>query len=293
MDLNDPNNEGQSSIEQTAQSLFGDINPNLEIPSDLDENSGTVVEEPVQQQQIEEPVQQQQRQQQVVVQPNADELEAFRQWQVSQQQQQPVQQQPIVQQQQQAPVQQQQPQQLSDAEVARLTNRFVIDEAQYDKMFATEDKAQSIAAFNEIVQGAVRQAVTMSQYLAQEHVSRVQQQVQPYMQFADSQRELMLRENFFNKYPDLRGADVIIRAVQQDMSSKGVKYNSMEELFDAVAKASQAQLRMLSAQGQQVNGTQPRVKPAMASLPAGAGGGGSKMAQTGSGPQTTARSLFG
>lgn len=304
MDPNDQQQQGQGtsdSIESTAQALFGEVNPDLELGSTIDTDPNQQQVEPVQniEPQVEPVVQQQQQQQvqQVQQQLSAEQLAQFQAWQAQQAQQQqqvqPVQQQqqqPAVQQQQQ--VQQAQPQQLSEEEVNRLTNRFVLDEAGYDAIFATENKADSIKALNDVLQGVARQAVTMSHYLIQEAAGGLQQKVAPYMQFADSQRELMLRETFFSRHPDLRGSDVIINAVMTQMAQSGTKFQNNEQLFDAVAQATKAQLSQLGVKGQQIGGGQQTVKPGMATLPVGSSGG-SRMAQTGSGGSNTAKSLFG
>ena len=304
MDPDNPNDISHTDpVEDVARSLFGEPNPVIEaaLNSDLNQEPAEPVEptEPVAPVEPVEPVTP------VVEEPPAtltkEELEQFRLFQQQQKQTPPVLQQqqqtqqpatqPAVQQQQQAPVQ------LSDEEVARLTNRFVVDEKVYDEMFATEDKAASIAAFNKILQGAVRQAVTMASYLHQDGIEKVHQTVRPYMQFADSQREIALRETFFAKHPDLRGADVVIKAVQDEMTRKGQRFQTVEELFDATAKASKAHLAQLQASGQQPKTVQqqPAVKPRMATITNGSGGGGSgqQTAVKSGSPQETARAIFG
>jgi len=293
--MNEPTNaqkEGQS-IEQTAQSLFGEPNPDIE--------SGTKVEEVQKEPEQEQAVAESQVITAVdppavepVVEPSAsiepakptytpEQIAQFQEWQqsqVAQRVQQP------------APVQQQVQQPLSDEEVAKLTNRFTMTEQDFDAIYEAPDKASAIKAFNKILQGTVMQAVTMANYLAQDHAGKVLETAKPYMQFAESQRNLMLHETFYAQHPDLRGADVIVQAVTSNMAQQGVKYPNEKQLFDAIAQASKAQLAKLGKTGQQVVPANGKIKQPMASLPTGSQGG-TKMAPVGSGIQRTAKEIFG
>lgn len=209
----------------------------------------------------------------------------------------PVQQQPV---QQAAPVQQQAPP--TQEEIQRQLNIYNLTEADYDAVFDTEDKAQSIRALNDMLQKAVRQAVTMSNVLVQEQAAKLQQTVQPYMQFADEQRTSVLHQAFYTRHADLQAAQPVVDAVLKQFQQQGVKFNSPEQLFDAVAQNTKAYLLQMqqlgqtatpAAQGPVPTQSAPATgKPRMAALPSGgqggAGAGGGK-----SGKVSTAQSLFG
>jgi hypothetical protein len=211
--------------------------------------------------------------------------------------QQVSQQQPV---QAQAPVQQQAPP--SQEEIQRQLNIYNLTEADYDAVFDTEDKAESIRALNEVLQKAVRQAVTMSNVLIQEQTTRLQQTVQPYMQFADEQRSTGLHQAFYSRHQDLQAAQPVVDAVLKQFQSQGVKFQTPELLFDAVAQNTKAYLQQMQQLGQTVaptaqgqvltQGAPATGKPRMAALPSGgqggAGAGGGK-----SGKVSTAQALFG
>lgn len=207
---------------------------------------------------------------------------------------------PVVQQ---APVQPvQQPQAPSQEEIQRQLNIYNLTEADYDAVFDTEDKAQSIRALDAILQKAVRQAVTMSHVLIQEQAAQLQKTVQPYMQFADEQRTSVLQQAFYDRHKDLAAAQPVVDAVLKQFQQQGVKFNTHEQLFDAVAQNTKAyltQMRQLgqtvapAAQGPVTTQVAPASgKPRMAALPSGgqggAGAGGGK-----SGNVNTAQALFG
>lgn len=218
------------------------------------------------------------------------------------QQQQPQQVAPV-QQQQQVPAQQYQ-QQLSQEEINRSLNVYQMSEKDYDSIFATDDKQQSIQALNQVLQNAVRQAVTMSHVLVTEQVQNLQQTVSPYMQFADQQRTSALEQTFYQMHPDLVSARPVVDAVTKKLKEAGYTFSDASQLFDAVAQNTKAYLSKLTQAGHSAIPTQngqvqgqvvmpsQGAKPPMASLPSGGtsgaggnGAGGAKM--------NTAQRLFG
>lgn len=287
---NAPESVGQS-IEETARSLFGDINPDIESGTRTEEVTPAaetpVVEEPVVVQP--EPVVQERLMQQPEALPtfSPEQLAQFEVWQQSQLGQQVLKQDlASVQQRIQATAP------LPDEEVAKLTNRFTMTEKEFDAIYEAENKADAIKAFNDVLQRTVVQAVTMANYLAQDHAGKVMETARPYMQFAEEQRNMVRQEMFYAAHPDLRGADVVVQAVVSNMIQQGIRFPDEKTTFDAIAQASKAQLAKLGKQGQGAVPANGKVKQPMASLPTGSQGG-TRMAQVGSGPSNTAKNLFG
>jgi hypothetical protein len=290
--------EGQD-VKTLAQSLFSETNPDIEraiehTPSDADNVIPIKSEEVKPVPAVVVPAQTPAIIEQEV-QIDAEKMKQFEAWQQLQQAQSVV---PVQQQQHQAaPVQQQQQQvpQLSKEEADRVLNKFTLTQKEYDAIFKTESEEASIEALNEVLQNTVKQAVTMAFHLVQDTEQRVVSGVKPYMQFADSQREIMLRETFFAEHPTLRGADPILNAVMTQMATGGQKFNTQKDLFDAVAKSTKAQLAQMGMVQGQAN-TKPAgngQKPRMAALPTGGQGGSSQSAATGqSGGSNTARAIF-
>lgn len=214
----------------------------------------------------------------------------------------PPQQQPQVLQQP-PPAQQQPPQQQSPEEIQRALNVYSLSEQDYDSVFNVDSKEESIKALNDVLQKVVRQAVTMSHVLLQDQQQQILQQVQPYMQFADTQRQVMLESSFYQQHPDLQASKPVVDAVLKQFQSQGVKFSDEKQLFDAVAQNTKAYLSQLvqlgqtaapTLQGQQQTqngGTPQGAKPSMAALPRGGQGGAG--ASGGSGKVNTAQALFG
>ena len=234
-----------------------------------------------------------------------EQIAQFQQWQAAQQQQIiPPSTQPIAQQQQ-AP-RAQAPAQLSEAEVDQAINRYRVTPDTFNKLFTEEDPAKASAMLDEMLQGAVKQAVTMSLHLIKDQTVQIQQSVQPYMQFADTQREVMLREQFFQNNPDLRGQDLVIGTVMQQLAAarQSGQYQPANEqqVFLDVATRTKALIAQMQQQGQQVAPqvgavTPQGVKPSMVTIPTASGGAGAGSAggnpSANSGESQAARSVFG
>lgn len=237
------------------------------------------------------------------VQYTPDQIAAFQQWQVAQQQQvipftPPQQVAPA------APVQQQQP--LAQADIDKAINRYTVTPEAFNSLFNEPDPAKAAGILNSMLQGAVIQAVTMAHHLNQQTASELTQRVQPYMQFADTQREQMLREQFFAHNADLKGQDALIQTVMAQMAqerrSGAYRPVSEAQVFTDVATRTKALIAGMQQQGQipaASNGA-PRqaasagTKPQMAVLP-NSGGGGSQSAGTSQarpGESSAARSIF-
>lgn len=206
----------------------------------------------------------------------------------------PVQPQPPV------PAQQQQQAVVPDqAAIRKELNIYEVTEQDYDAIFSTDSKQESMKALNDMLQKAVRQSVTMGNVLVQEAIAQVQQQVQPYMQFADSHRHNVLETGFYERHPDLKPAQQFVDAVLKQFKADGVRFSTPEELFDAAAQNTKAYLLQLQQLGQTVAPAtqglpqpQQAVKPAMAALPSG-GRGGAGNGGGNSGKVNTAQRLFG
>lgn len=208
---------------------------------------------------------------------------------------QPAQVAPVVQQQQQqaAP-----PVQLSEADIKKHLGVYEVNEADYDAIFATDDKKESMTALNSMLQKAVAQAVTMAHVIIQDQQQALVQQVQPYMQFADEQRRGMMEHEFYNTNPDLAQSKPIVDAVLANLRQSGQKFPDAKTLFDTVAKQSKAYLSHLTQLGQTApgapNGQQSTQggKPPMAVQPSGGSGGSGVKSGNAGGQNKTAASLF-
>jgi hypothetical protein len=320
------NPEDETPLESSgdvAASIFGDIsNPAVESAVEPPEGTGSVIEPVVEEAPVVEvpPVVPATPVVPVVpaaapvapapaapAPPTAEQIAQFQAWQAQQAQQfvpvqQPVQQQPVH--------QPQAPRQLTEPEIDKAINRYRVTPEEFNALFNEPDPAKAVGILDGMLQKAVVQAVTMAKHLIDDSASQVQRTVQPYMQFADAQREVMLQEQFFQANPDLKGQDLLIGNVMAQMAverQKGVYQPQSEaQVFSDVATRTKALIAAMQQQGHVVLPAQPGAvqtpvapagKPRMAVLPTRGGGGGAPPSAAGNaaaaGESQDARSIFG
>lgn len=210
--------------------------------------------------------------------------------------------------QQQQPTAQQQ-KQMTPEELDRAFNRFRVTPEIYAEIFDAESPEKSIAALNKLVEGSVKQAVTMAYHVLQDQMGQFNSRIQPYMSFADEQREQMLRNQYFAEFPDHKSLDPIIEQVHQQLKSSGYKPKNTKELFTEVGKRVNAIVDQLKAAagvtgggaqgatagaqggGQQQVQQQASQKPQMSSLKSGGQGG--EPAGSSSGGGNKVKALWG
>lgn len=243
------------------------------------------------------------------VQPTPEQLAQFQAWQAQQAAQQQQFQQPV---QQPAPVQHQPqaPRQMSQEDINKALNVYTVTPEEFNGLFTEQDSAKAAGILNGMLQKAVVQAVTMSKHLIEDQANQLSSRVQPYMQFADAQREVMLREQFFIANPDLKGQDLLIGNVMNQLAIErqqgAYRPQSEAQVFSDVATRTKALIASLQQQGQFVPAPQqqaavapvvPQGKPQMAVMPTRGGGGGQppSAAQNAAaaGESQDARNIFG
>lgn len=82
-----------------------------------------------------------------------------------------------------------------------------------------------------------------------------QQHLTPMQRFIEQQRNTEYERQFFDTYPDLKPHAKIARLVYKDMISQGARFNTPEEAYHAIAKATTALTGGGSAGSAQTSGT--------------------------------------
>lgn len=184
-------------------------------------------------------------------------------------------------------------------EIQRELNVYKMTEKDYAAIFDVETREESIQALDGVLQNVVRQSLTMANVLMEEKFAAMQQQVLPYMQFADDQRSSAMETAFYSRHQDLVASKPVVDAVKKQFTDQGVKFDTAEQAFDAIAKNTKAYLQQLVQLGQTASlpmagqsATPAAQKPRMAQMPAG-GQGGATGGASASGKLNTAARLFG
>jgi hypothetical protein len=153
----------------------------------------------------------------------------------------------------------------------------------------------ALQAHNEMIQGAVRQAVTMAQALYQNQHAQLQQQLNPYMQFANQMRENAYRNEFYETNKDLAGFEPLVEDVKGRLEREGFK-GSKEQVFKRLAEETRKVLSVVQKPGATGNVSQTQANTTTKMTPlsgGGQGGAGSSNTTSAGGGSSTAKSIFG
>lgn len=107
------------------------------------------------------------------------------------------------------------------------------------------DPKKGAAALNNIIQGAVRQAMLMQQDLTASELSRMRGEFEPHVKswqsYQQEQREVSLQNEFYKLHPDLSDERPLVEELTAAMVAKvqagQLKISTKEEGFKAVADA--------------------------------------------------------
>ncbi len=169
----------------------------------------------------------------------------------------------------------------------------------------SDDPAVAQAAYQEMVAGAVREAVTASHMLVQHHVGQLSQQFQPLQQQVGTLAQERMFNQFYNKHGKLKDHDKVVRTVLASLANADKQPETEDELFELLAAQSEGTIKAIDpnfslAANQQNPGQSPGASvpaqgagrsfnqnPQPASFASGTGGGG-----PGSGGQQQSSSIF-
>lgn len=186
---------------------------------------------------------------------------------------------------------------ISPEEFDRRFNVTRADETLFRNVFGIEGDTQvspeRLAAFNQFTQGLVKQAVTMAAFQIQAVEGKLQQHVNPAVEYARAQQHEKLKGEFFKEHKDLEPYEPLVTEVYQKLAASGFK-GDKTSVFKAIAEQSRGILKslpgnLLDATAGQNNpvGQQQQSKPAhrMSTVStggqSGAGGGGKSAPKTG------------
>ena len=160
----------------------------------------------------------------------------------------------------------------------------------------------AVAALQQVVQGAVKQAVTLASLVLEKKMAEVDQRYSPAVNMAQEAQMKQQADRFFGKYPKFKGMEPLLMQIRDSMVARKLQFPNEEAAFEAVSQQADSILKMLpgggntpNTAGQQtqqpagVKNQQP--KPNMPTL-SGKGTGGAPANGTVA-KQSTAQKIFG
>jgi hypothetical protein len=142
-----------------------------------------------------------------------------------------------------APIQQQQQRQYTQEEFDRVMNVYRPSAAQLRALRNAENEEEALAALNDMLQGASRQAITMAQYGMQAQRQEIEQMINPLRSFyAEAQKE-RLKTEFYQQHGDLKPYEPFVTALIDSMQARGMKFPTKEAAFKAASEEARKQLK--------------------------------------------------
>jgi hypothetical protein len=141
------------------------------------------------------------------------------------------------------------------------------------------------AALKELRDGFIKHSDTITQHRLHELQDSLGKKYDPVLKFMESYQNEQAEKRFGEKYPDLSKPTMmkVVKAVADDLKSKGKTFESEDELFDALAKGTEEVIKVhnpnfkLSAGSNPATTTKDQSANAIpVTTPGAAGGGGGK-----------------
>lgn len=189
-----------------------------------------------------------------------------------------------------------QPQQLSPEEIDRATNAFRPTQEHIAALL--EGGESSLKAMQQIVEGAVKHATTISWLQSQMIQRQMQERLDPVMNYYSEAQTEKLRNSFFEQFPDLKQHTKLLAAVKASLDQEGAfNGRTTQDGFNLIATRAKEVLAATGAGnangggGSAPAGTQPPSQ--MASLSRGSQHGAAAAGAGGSASPGTAKVIFG
>jgi hypothetical protein len=189
-----------------------------------------------------------------------------------------------------------QPQQLSPEEIDRATNAFRPTPDHIASLL--EGGENSLKAMQQIVEGAVKHATTISWLQAQMIQRQMQERLDPVMNYYSEAQTEKLRNSFYDQFPDLKQHNKLLAAVKASLDQEGAfNGRSTQEGFNLIATRAKEVLAATGAGNANGGGgaapaaTNPPSQ--MASLSRGSQHGAAAAGAGGSASPGTAKVIFG
>jgi len=163
--------------------------------------------------------------------------------------------------------------QMTQEELDKAMNVFRVTPQHMKALGLSEEAAEYM---NEIVTGAVRQAVTMAMLAQRKLQTDLEGRLTPLQKYMNEANEQKLRAEFFSKHEDLKDVETLVEAVYSRLSTSGVQFKTKDEAFKAIADQTRqllAKLRPVGQGGGGDGGTATKPANKMSTVTTGGRGG--------------------
>jgi len=129
-------------------------------------------------------------------------------------------------------------------ELDKMFNVFKVTPQLLTEQLGIENPTEAqLNFYNNLAQGAARQAATIASMAIAMEVKRLQDQYAPFQAFVEQQQQAKLVDMFFGKYPNLKGYEPLLSKVRDSYLQQGRKFKNEDEAFKTIAEDTVAILR--------------------------------------------------
>lgn len=138
--------------------------------------------------------------------------------------------------------------QLTEDELNKMFNVYKASEAQILAL-GLEVTPERIAVMNEMLQGAARQAASVSSFhtaqLMEQLREEIKTQFNPVAAFVQQQHAEQMKARFYTAYPNLKGLEPLLVKIRDSFMQQGKRFASEAEAFKAVAEEAQKDIKSM------------------------------------------------
>ena len=130
---------------------------------------------------------------------------------------------------------------LTPDEINKALNVVTVTPEMCQQMGLPPESAPMLGQF---AQGVVKQATTMANVLMQHSLAQIQQQLSPYIRFADEQRNMLVEHQFNEQFPHLKGYEKLVTVAAKELIASGYR-GSRTDAFKKVNDSVVATLKQM------------------------------------------------
>lgn len=155
---------------------------------------------------------------------------------------------------------------------------------------------EQLKALEQALHGSAKQAIAMSQYLANQEIEKrlqaFQQQMSPVQNFVQQQQHQALETEFYSRHADLKDHGALCKELALAAQAQRIPFKSPQEAMDFVANKARSLLGKAAPTGQPVS-TRTTQRHSMTPTSLGGNPGSGRSPQPGNSATVSPKDVFG
>lgn len=134
----------------------------------------------------------------------------------------------------------------SPQELAKLLNKFEFTDELFNAL-RSDDPATARQAYAKMIEGVVKEAVTVSSHYTGHHVGQLRGQLEPISQQVGQISQRQMFKDFYKANPGLKQYDSVVKTVLTGLAGQeGLEVKSNEDLYKLLAETSESTIKQIN-----------------------------------------------